>query len=178
MGARLPIHFSREVLGVRIIALLTAVMGVVNVLSAVRPSLHDRLRLLEQYSPLQVTHGGHLTSALAGFALLLLSSGLWRRKRVAWLLTLLVLVASIVAHLLKGLDYEEASLAALLLVVLLLSTIAFPCPFRSTFRATGDTNHGCSAGFHPGLRRYGLLPIGSPFPRQLRHSGRRSDRRS
>jgi len=99
---------------VHLIALLTAAMGVINVLSAVTPSLRYRLRLLEQYSPFSVTSGGHLTSALAGFALLLLSVSLWRRKRVGWILTLAVLVISIPVHLFKGLDYEEASLAALL----------------------------------------------------------------
>ncbi len=128
--ARFRLHISSEVVGVRMVALLTAAMGVVNVLAAIRPSMEHRLRLLEQYSPLQVTHGGHLTSALAGFALLVLSSGLWRRKRVAWLLTLIVLLASIVTHLLKGLDYEEASLAAMLSAVLLI--------WRSHFHARSD----------------------------------------
>ncbi len=128
--ARFRMHLSSEVVGVRMVALLTAAMGVVNVLAAVRPSMENRLRLLEQYSPLQVTHGGHLTSALAGFALLVLSSGLWRRKRVAWLLTLLVLLASILTHLIKGLDYEEASLAAMLSVILLI--------WRSHFHARSD----------------------------------------
>jgi phosphatidylglycerol lysyltransferase len=33
---------------------------------------------------------------------------------VAWLLTLIVLVVSTISHLVKGLDYEEASLAAAL----------------------------------------------------------------
>jgi len=99
---------------VRIVALLTAIMGVVNVLSAVTPSLKYRLRLLEQYSPFRVSVGGHLTSALAGFALILLSVSLWRRKQLGWLLTLTILLISIPIHLLKGLDYEEATLAALL----------------------------------------------------------------
>lgn len=130
MRGRFHIRVSDETIGVRIVALLTAAMGVVNVLSAVRPTMQHRLRLLEQYSPLQVTHGGHLTSALAGFALLLLASGLWRRKRVAWLLALVVLLASIVTHLLKGLDYEEATLAALLVIVLL--------AWRSHFHARSD----------------------------------------
>src|SRR5512141_1939900 len=104
MAARSVIRFSDEIIGIRLMALMTAAMGVINVLSAVRPSMQYRLRLLEQYSPLQVRHGGHLTSALAGFALLLLASGLWRRKRVAWLMALLVLLASAITHLLKGLD--------------------------------------------------------------------------
>lgn len=104
---------SEETL-VHLVALLTAVMGAINVLSAIMPSMHSRLRLLEQYSPFSVTAGGHLTSALAGFALLLLSISLWRRKQVGWLLALIMLVISIFAHLLKGLDYEEATLAVLL----------------------------------------------------------------
>ncbi len=125
-----PRRFSVEAVSVRVVAILTAAMGVVNVLAAVTPAMAYRLRLLEEFSPLQVTRGGHLTSALAGFALLLLAVNLWRRKRVAWLLTVLVLAASAVAHLIKGLDYEEATLAALLLITLLI--------LRSHFHARSD----------------------------------------
>jgi phosphatidylglycerol lysyltransferase len=99
---------------VRIVAILTALMGIINVLSAITPSLMSRLQTLEEVSPLSVRHGGHLTAALSGFALLLLSVGLWRRKRTAWWTTLAVLAISIVSHLVKGLDYEEALLAGAL----------------------------------------------------------------
>jgi len=97
--------------GAQFVALLTAVMGLVNVISAVTPSLAARVQIIEKYSPLEVRHGSHLTAALAGFALLLLARDLWRRKRVAWLLTLIVLCISMASHLLKGLDYEEALLS-------------------------------------------------------------------
>jgi len=116
---------------VHLIALLTAAMGVINVLSAVTPSMRYRLRLLEQYSPFSVSTGGHLTSALAGFALLLLSVSLWRRKRMGWVLTLAVLLISIPVHLFKGLDYEEATLAALLAGLLIY--------LRPYFHARSDT---------------------------------------
>ncbi len=109
---------SEETL-VHVVALLTAAMGVINVLSAVTPAVMYRLRLLAQYSPFRVVRGGHLVSALAGFALLLLSVSLWRRKQMGWLLTLSILVISIPIHLLKGLDYEEATLAAVLAGVLI-----------------------------------------------------------
>jgi phosphatidylglycerol lysyltransferase len=108
-----------EVWGVRLVALLTALMGVVNLLSAVTPSLMPRLKLIESYLPLMVSRGGHLTAALAGFALMALSTGLWRRKRNAWILTLAVLVISAISHLVKGLDYEEALLGLGLAVWLL-----------------------------------------------------------
>jgi phosphatidylglycerol lysyltransferase len=109
---------SEEAL-VRLVAILTAAMGLINLLSAVTPALMSRLRLLEQYSPFTVSRGGHLASALAGFALLVLSESLWRRKQLGWGLTLVTLAISIVAHLLKGLDYEEATLAALLVGLLI-----------------------------------------------------------
>ncbi len=102
--------------GVRVAALLAAAMGVINVLSAVTPALTERLTLLEEFSPLEVRQGSHLAAALAGFALLVLAGNLWRRKHLAWLLTLIILVVSIFSHLIKGLDYEEAFLAAVLAV--------------------------------------------------------------
>jgi phosphatidylglycerol lysyltransferase len=108
-----------EGISVQGVAVLTAAMGIVNVLSAVKPSLIVRLRLLEAYLPFRVSHEGHLASALAGFALLVLSRSLWRRKQVGWFLTLGILLLSIIVHLLKGLDYEEAGLAALLGLLLL-----------------------------------------------------------
>src|SRR5215216_487238 len=104
------------------VALLTAAMGIVNVISAVLPSMRDRLhllRLLGEYSPFTISAGGHLASALAGFALLLLSVSLWRRKQLGWVLALSILVVSIPVHLLKGLDYEEATFAALLAILLI-----------------------------------------------------------
>jgi len=119
-----------ETWGVPFAAILVALMGIINVLSAVTPSLAERMKLLEKYSPLEVQHGGHLTAALAGFALLLLAGNLGRRKRVAWWLALSVLMISAISHLVKGLDYEEAILALGLTVMLWL--------MRARFHARSD----------------------------------------
>ena len=101
---------------VRSISLLVALMGVVNVLSATTPALAYRIALLRPYLPLAARQGAHLVAVVSGFALLVLSQALWRRKRVAWGLTLAWLCISALSHLLKGLDYEEASLALALAV--------------------------------------------------------------
>jgi phosphatidylglycerol lysyltransferase len=103
-----------EAWGVRVVAILTAGMGIVDVLSGLTPTLHNRMVLLEQYSPFGVDVGGHLTSVLAGFALLLLASGLGRRTRLAWALAVAILIMSVPVHLFKGLDYEEAIIGAAL----------------------------------------------------------------
>jgi phosphatidylglycerol lysyltransferase len=104
--------------GVRFAAIFVAIMGIINVLSAVTPSLANRMRLLEQYSPLEVQRGGHLTAALAGFGLIALARSLDRRKHVAWILTEILLGLSILSHMIKGLDYEESILAGILMVIL------------------------------------------------------------
>jgi phosphatidylglycerol lysyltransferase len=96
---------------VHIPALLTALMGLVNVFSAATPALTERLAFIESVFPLFVRRGSRLTVVLAGFALLLLAANLWRRKRLAWVITIVVLLISALTHLVKGLDYEEASLA-------------------------------------------------------------------
>ncbi|MBW4518471.1 MAG: DUF2156 domain-containing protein [Scytolyngbya sp. HA4215-MV1] len=105
--------------------LLTATMGVVNLLSAVTPGLPARRNWLELFFPFSIRAGGHLFAAIAGFALLLLSINLLRRKRVAWWLTIGLLIVSIVSHLIKGLDYEECILATLLLAQLFLMRRVF-----------------------------------------------------
>jgi len=105
-------------------------MGVVNLVSAVIPAVKERLIVLEQFLPLEVRVGSRLATALAAFALLILAGSLWRRKRTAWILTVIILGLSAVTHLLKGIDYEEAGLGLLLLILMLI--------LRPSFHAASD----------------------------------------
>ncbi len=114
----------------RAVALLTLLMGLINLFSAVQPALANRLALLERILPLEIRHGSRITSALAGFALILLASNLWRRKRTAWMITTILVSLSIATHLLKGLDFEEASLGLGLLVLMII--------LRKSFHASSD----------------------------------------
>jgi phosphatidylglycerol lysyltransferase len=134
-----------EAWGVRLTALLTWLMGAVNLLSAVQPAMMNRLALIRDAIPLEVRVGSRLTTALAGFALFLLAGGLWRRKRTAWLLTGLLLIVSVAAHLLKGLDVDEAGLAVGLVLLLVL--------LRKSFYADSDP---------PSLRQ-GMIVLFSAF---------------
>lgn len=105
---------------VKAAAILTAIMGLVNMFSGITPALMERLRIIMWYSPFSVRQGSRLSAVIAGFALLMLARNLWRRKRIAWLLTFVTLLLSIAGHLLKGLDYEEAILAGALALWLLI----------------------------------------------------------
>ncbi|MDJ0708366.1 MAG: phosphatidylglycerol lysyltransferase domain-containing protein [Leptolyngbyaceae cyanobacterium MO_188.B28] len=98
---------------------LTGVVGVVNLLSAVTPGLPERVAWLDPIFPFEVRASGRLIAALTGFMLLTLATNLLRRKRIAWILTVGLLIISITSNLLKGLDYEESLVSAILLGQLL-----------------------------------------------------------
>jgi phosphatidylglycerol lysyltransferase len=123
-------YFHWEEWGVRLAALLTLTMGIINLTSAITPALSSRLQLIETVFPLSIRHGSRVTSVLAGFALILVASALWRRKKTAWFLTVGLLVVTITAHLIKGLDFEEASLGLGLLILLIV--------LRPSFHAATD----------------------------------------
>lgn len=110
----------RQAWSVRFAAILTVMMGCVNLLSSTRPAFAERLEILLRYLPLEVQHGSRLSASLAGVALVLLGNSLRRRKHVAWFLTVILLLFSALGHLLKGLDYEEAAIALTLAIFLLL----------------------------------------------------------
>lgn len=119
-----------EIWGVRLTALAAALMGLINLISAVQPALQNRIALINAYIPLEARHGGRIVSALAGFALILLAGNLWRRKRTAWIATVSLLSVTFVSHLIKGLDFEEASVSIALLILLIL--------LRNSFHASSD----------------------------------------
>jgi lysyl-tRNA synthetase class 2 len=114
----------------RIAALLTFVAGMVSVFSAVTPAYRSRLHNVRHLLGPGVPETAAGSTAAFGIALMLLSYGLRRRQRRAWIATLVLAVIITILHLAKGLDVEEASLCVALIVVLVLS--------RSNFRAAAS----------------------------------------
>lgn len=100
--------------------------GAVLLFSGATPTVHSRLQLLDRVLPLPVLEVSHLTGSLVGMALLLLAQALQRRLDGAWAVAIGLLLAGVVVSLAKGLDWEEATLLAVLLFALL--------PFRGQFR--------------------------------------------
>lgn len=108
-----------EVWSVRVAAVLTALMGILNIISAVTFPLAQRVDRVADRVPADVTHGGHFTTVVAGFALLYLARGLWDRKRMAWLVTVGVLAFSGIGHLIRGRSYEEFILSFAIMALLI-----------------------------------------------------------
>ena len=102
-----------------IFSLTTFIGGMILLFSGATPELRLRLRVVAQFVPLAVIESSHFVSSLTGAALLVLAWGLARRLDAAYYLTMIALPIGIVASLLKGFDYEEATALAVILVTLL-----------------------------------------------------------
>ena len=101
------------------IALVTLGSGILNLYSLTHPALSERLALLFKIFPLEfITLSRFLLLAL-GFALVVSSLNILRRKRRAWQVVMVLALLSAVFHLTKGIDYEEALLSLVLVALLL-----------------------------------------------------------
>lgn len=154
----------RDVWNVRIVVLFTALMGTVNIVSAVYPELARDLRRVTQYAPLQLRRGGQLGALLTGLALLLLANALWRRKRTAWYITLIVLFLSAVSHALNRsvLDFR------LILTILLAGWLLVLRPNFSARSDSPSVRQGLLVivGALVGIVLYGMVGIYLLAPRE------------
>ena len=128
---------------VLLVTLLTLASGLLNIYSVIGPSLADRLQSLRHYFPLEFISFSRSVVLVIGFGLVVLSWNIHRRKRTAWWLAMGATLFSTVFHLTKGIDYEEASISALLAFALILS--------RQCFTVRSRTE-----GFRDALLRLGL----------------------
>lgn len=97
---------------------LTLVSGAVLLFSGATSALPTRMAILRDVLPLAVLEVSHFLSSVVGMMLLILARGLQRRLDAAYVLTLVLLVLGAVLSLLKGIDYEEATLLSLLALAL------------------------------------------------------------
>ncbi|HLZ94978.1 MAG TPA: phosphatidylglycerol lysyltransferase domain-containing protein [Candidatus Dormibacteraeota bacterium] len=91
---------------------LLAIIGCFDVIGSLTAHHPLRSQVLESLLPADVSFGGRTGTVIAGLALLLLAFGVARGRRAAWQLTMIALVASVIFHVVKDLDIEEAALAA------------------------------------------------------------------
>lgn len=106
-------------------AVAIALAGVLDLASAITPPLESRLQFLLRTVPLAVPQAATALVTLAGLGLLALSWGVRRGQRDAWRVALALLTGSVVLHLVKGADVEEAGAAAVVGVYLVVHRGAF-----------------------------------------------------
>ncbi len=94
----------------RLAAVAAGFVGLVNIASALTPNIRWRGRLLLHIEPVAAMRLFHALALPAGAALLMVSPYLLKRRRRAWQVAIVLMVALGLFDLLKGLDFEETAI--------------------------------------------------------------------
>lgn len=117
-------------------AALSLAGGITLLASGATRDLAARIAVLSDIVPLPFVEASHFASCLVGIALVVIARGLYGRLVSAWRAALILLVLGAGFSLGKGLDWEEASLLALLAGLLVAFRGSFyRCPKETAFTA-------------------------------------------
>jgi phosphatidylglycerol lysyltransferase len=144
--------------------LLCFALGIVNIVSVIVPPVHNRTRLLREYLPLTTIHASHLLVLLIGLTLLGTSAFLFRGLRNAWIIALTLSVFSLIGHLTKALDYEEAIFAGLTVIVLITTASQYRIRSSNKWMQAGLTTAMISFG---AVALFGFLSFYFTNPRHF-----------
>ncbi len=112
----------RTVLAV-FVGLVTLGSGINNLYSVMGGPTHPKF--FEDIFPLGFIHWSRTATILVGFALIVASLNLFKRKRRAWVAVVALSAFSTVFHLTKDLGYNEAAFSFALIILLILTRKTF-----------------------------------------------------
>jgi lysylphosphatidylglycerol synthetase-like protein (DUF2156 family) len=110
------------------LAWAAALVGVIGIVSALTPEMADRVRIVKGVLPPGWPSAARVLTVAAALGLIWVARSLAKRRRRAWQLAVAIVVASAVAHLAKGLDFEEAAISLALLGALVRYRRRFDVP--------------------------------------------------
>jgi lysylphosphatidylglycerol synthetase-like protein (DUF2156 family) len=151
-------------------AAVLATTGLISLISATTLPFGGRIQALRQVFPLAVPEVATVLVALSGLTLILLSRGIRRGQRLAWSMSMVLLVVVAILHLVKGGDIEEGLVAAAAAVFLFRNRTAFqahgdvPTRVRGLLTALG----GAAAAVLGGMCAIEIRYRGVSFRRALR----------
>jgi phosphatidylglycerol lysyltransferase len=96
-------------------AVLIFCLGIVNIISVLTPALPERLQILRDYLLIDVVSFSNSFVLVTGMFLLVTAAFMLRGLRTAWWFALALSIISIFGHITKGIDYEEAAVALLVI---------------------------------------------------------------
>jgi phosphatidylglycerol lysyltransferase len=99
-------------------AILLFALGVVNIISGMTPAINERLEMLKDFLPINIITASNYFVIVTGLLLLITATFMLKGLRNAWYFALFLSIISFVGHLTKAIDYEEAIVAFVVIVVL------------------------------------------------------------
>jgi len=108
-----------EKIWIKIVSIALGAMGFINIVSAWFSYDSVRFKFIKNIFDYQLIHGSRYLVVMTGIVAILIAPNLYRQKRIAWYISIVLLAVSGIAHIIKGADIEEASLCILLLGILM-----------------------------------------------------------
>ncbi|WP_222538502.1 bifunctional lysylphosphatidylglycerol flippase/synthetase MprF [Pedobacter polysacchareus] len=102
-------------------ALFLLLLGLINVVSVLTPAIHSRLRFVKDFIPMEAITASNYFVLVAGLFLLVTAAFMLKGLRMAWYFAMALCLLSLVGHLSKAIDYEEAGFSVLVMIILMTS---------------------------------------------------------
>jgi phosphatidylglycerol lysyltransferase len=99
-------------------AAMILLLGIINIISVLTPAITGRVEHLQEYIMLDVIHASNYFVLTAGFFLMVTAAFMLKGLRTTWWIALGLSVVSFIGHITKAIDFEEAGIALLIIVIL------------------------------------------------------------
>jgi phosphatidylglycerol lysyltransferase len=129
-------------------------LGIINIISVLTPAISERLIRLKEFVPVEVIHASNYTVLIAGLFLLITAAFMLKGLRNAWWFALILTVLSFVGHITKAIDYEEAIIALLVIIILIATRKEYYIKSNRKLRSIGVQT---SLLFMAGVLTYGVI---------------------
>jgi phosphatidylglycerol lysyltransferase len=118
-------------------ALFLMGLGILNIVSVLTPAITERLIRLNEFLPMQVIHASNYLVMVAGLFLLITAAFMLKGLRTAWWFAIILSSVSFIGHITKAIDFEEASIALIVLFVLVATRKEYYIKSNSKIRNVG-----------------------------------------
>ena len=116
---------------------LLFILGLVNVVSVLTPAKIERLTFLKNFLPIEAINGSNYFVLFAGLFLLATASFMLRGLKMAWYFAMTLCMLSLIGHLTKAIDYEEAAFSLFVILILIASRKQYYIRHNSRLRTIG-----------------------------------------
>ncbi|MFB9109989.1 bifunctional lysylphosphatidylglycerol flippase/synthetase MprF [Flavobacterium gyeonganense] len=100
---------------------LLFVLGLINIISVLTPAISERLHTLENIIPVSAIKASNYFVITAGLFMLVNAAFMLKGLRNAWWFAVFLTGISVIGHLTKAIDYEEAIVALIVLISLIVT---------------------------------------------------------
>ena len=111
--------FQRTQHYVHLVAMFVSGVGVIGVFEAFLPREPSVFEWLEQFLPIDLSESGRIGMLLSGICLLGIARGVWRRKRAAWWIAVVLLSVTAILQVTRRAHFHHAVPTAMILGLLI-----------------------------------------------------------